>query len=933
MKEEDRVPEAREGSSTEPTHPPALSTPVPAPRRNVLLIDEAVRWVRRPRDLAGAGLFLLAIISVMVLAIYGSATTLAITRDVRSATQKILETVLFIPINVIEGLLSFFLPLILLIDLVWHRQWRTLVSAVASSGSAVVIAYGMLWLFEKYFPISPLTQQLSDSIDEQANINLIPYVAVIAALLTVASSHKAWRISSWGWPLLIFALVVSVLKGNQTLPGALITVFLGCLCGLLARYIAGDVPERSTGAHLVNIVRRAGIDVTQIVRIDKLPEDSPLYAWRTITEAPLGYVDRYGLEQIRQILKDTEEMAQSGLLDRPQDPPTDGGELLVGGVVDDGEALPRPDESEPESAIHRKKAKSGYVSFRLDPEVDPDRLSDALKEKWHPPISVAASRNYIVTDVHGTAYIAGLIDTDQHIMGVLASMWNRLTLTIGSQRPQRTIEESADRVVMMELAATHAGLAPERNLRVASGTNSMLVTYKLRGETAFHAMTDAPLDATLDETWAILQKAHQRGFCHGNVGPRSVVMHDGHVEILNWERGSLAASELTRRIDMAQAIALMASHAGVERAVASAQRCLPLDQMISLAPALQAAVIPHETMARFSSKKEFQRLRDSLTESVPATGEVQPLQLRRFSPRTVITLSIGLVAVYLLLASINIEELRDTISQAVPAWMVFSFIAGMFSYVGASLVLKAYTAENLNFKTTTIVQLAASVVALVAPAGIGPAALNLRFLQKNKVATPVAIATVSLVQVAQFVTTVALLVLLGLATGDVGSFAVPSGTILVVVACVAVVAAAFVLVTPLRKWASEKIRPTIDQIWPRLVWLGTHPIRFFYGFCGSVLQSVAYVAAFGGALAAFGHSLPVVTLAVTYLVSNSVGSVVPSPGGIGPVEAALTVGLTAAGVPYSIAFSTALLFRVLTFWIRIPLGWLALNWCQRRNVV
>ncbi len=538
-----------------------------------------------------------------------------------------------------------------------------------------------------------------------------------------------------------------------------------------------------------------------------------------------------------------------------------------------------------------------------------------------------------MTDVHGTAYIAGLIDTDQHIMGVLASMWNRLTLTIGSQRPQRTIEESADRVVMMELAATHAGLAPERNLRVASGTNSMLVTYKLRGETAFHAMTDAPLDATLDETWAILQKAHQRGFCHGNVGPRSVVMHDGHVEILNWERGSLAASELTRRIDMAQAIALMASHAGVERAVASAQRCLALDQMISLAPALQAAVIPHETMARFSSKKEFQRLRDSLTESVPATGEVQPLQLRRFSPRTVITLSIGLVAVYLLLASINIEELRDTISQAVPAWMVFSFIAGMFSYVGASLVLKAYTAENLNFKTTTIVQLAASVVALVAPAGIGPAALNLRFLQKNKVATPVAIATVSLVQVAQFVTTVALLVLLGLATGDVGSFAVPSGTILVVVACVAVVAAAFVLVTPLRKWASEKIRPTIDQIWPRLVWLGTHPIRFFYGFCGSVLQSVAYVAAFGGALAAFGHSLPVVTLAVTYLVSNSVGSVVPSPGGIGLVEAALTVGLTAAGVPYSIAFSTALLFRVLTFWIRIPLGWLALNWCQRRNVV
>ena len=60
---------------------------------------------------------------------------------------------------------------------------------------------------------------------------------------------------------------------------------------------------------------------------------------------------------------------------------------------------------------------------------------------------------------------------------------------------------------------------------------------------------------------------------------------------------------------------------------------------------------------------------------------------------------------------------------------------------------------------------------------------------------------------------------------------------------------------------------------------------------------------------------------------------VPSPGGIGPVEAALTGGLVIAGVPSSIAFSTAVLYRLFTFWGRVPIGWVALQIAQKRNIV
>ncbi|WP_308510004.1 lysylphosphatidylglycerol synthase domain-containing protein, partial [uncultured Varibaculum sp.] len=62
-------------------------------------------------------------------------------------------------------------------------------------------------------------------------------------------------------------------------------------------------------------------------------------------------------------------------------------------------------------------------------------------------------------------------------------------------------------------------------------------------------------------------------------------------------------------------------------------------------------------------------------------------------------------------------------------------------------------------------------------------------------------------------------------------------------------------------------------------------------------------------------------------------SVIPTPGGLGPVEAALTAGLQVAGVPGAIALSGALLYRLLTFWMRAPIGWLAMRYLQRRDVL
>lgn len=120
---------------------------------------------------------------------------------------------------------------------------------------------------------------------------------------------------------------------------------------------------------------------------------------------------------------------------------------------------------------------------------------------------------------------------------------------------------------------------------------------------------------------------------------------------------------------------------------------------------------------------------------------------------------------------------------------------------------------------------------------------------------------------------------------------------------------------------------------PVLVRVLANPREMVVAFVGIIIVNAGFIGAFGASLAAFGHSLSFPALAVTFLLSNTAGSVIPTPGGIGPVEAALTGGLTLAGITAAVALSTAVVFRLVTFYIQVPIGWLALRVMQKRDLV
>ena len=156
--------------------------------------------------------------------------------------------------------------------------------------------------------------------------------------------------------------------------------------------------------------------------------------------------------------------------------------------------------------------------------------------------------------------------------------------------------------------------------------------------------------------------------------------------------------------------------------------------------------------------------------------------------------------------------------------------------------------------------------------------------------------------------------------------------LLVVLGAVAVVGCLLVI-APVRRTLRRRLDPFVRQAVPQLLAAATEPRRLATAASGILLLNAGYAFALDASLRAFGVSIALPTVVVVYLVSSTVGSVAPTPGGLGAVEAALVGGLTATGVPVSSALAAVLAFRTVTFWLPAPLGWLAFVTLQRRRLI
>ena len=551
----------------------------------------------------------------------------------------------------------------------------------------------------------------------------------------------------------------------------------------------------------------------------------------------------------------------------------------------------------------------------------------------------SGSRHYAVTTAEGALDIV-VFDRDQQAAGLFYRIYRSVRL-LGPV--SRSAPVSVDRVVerraLLSYAAEDAGVpTPRLRALVRVGPEAAVLAFEHHDGTTLARRNPGCSDEELGQIWDAVARLHARKVTHRGLTADRILLTgdtgDSQVMLLDPGDGDVAASDLQIRLDLAQLLAELSLYVGPDRTSRVALENSKADELLAVVPLLQPVVLARSTRKALRRHRDLlPTLRTKLLAAVPGV-EVAPVRLERIRLRTLLTMVAGAAAVYLLAGELARASLGSTLREANWQWGIVALALSASTYVGATISLSGFVAVRLSFFRTLLVQVAGSFITLVTPAAVGGAALNIRYLQRRKVPAAVAAASVGVAQVVAFVLHIVLIVVFAAVAGSSAKEHIqPPQWAWYVLAGLVVLALAVLAVPAGRRALRARVSPTLGQVLPRLLDVAQQPVKLAQGIGGALLLSLSYILCLAACVAAFGRSVPIASIAVVYLTGSAIGSILPTPGGLGGVEAALTAGLTAAGLPGAVAVSAVLLFRLLTFWLPVPFGWAAMTYLEREQAL
>ncbi|MFK0121052.1 YbhN family protein [Streptomyces sp. NPDC090994] len=284
--------------------------------------------------------------------------------------------------------------------------------------------------------------------------------------------------------------------------------------------------------------------------------------------------------------------------------------------------------------------------------------------------------------------------------------------------------------------------------------------------------------------------------------------------------------------------------------------------------------------------------------------------------------------------SVLAEGVRHLATASWP-WLLAAVAATCLTWVAAACTRQGAVVQRLPGGRLLATQFAAGAANHLLPSGLGAGAVNLRFMTVCGLPLARSSAALALYLLAESVGRVALLGVLLLAFPGalrLGAL-LPEGfagpLLLGTVAVLVVAAGVLALVRRVRTAVTGFLRTALGEA--RSV--HTRPARALALWGGSLafpaLQATALVLT-GRAL---GLPVPAAHMALAYLAATVAVALVPTPGGLGSVEAALVVALVAAGGPAAVATAVVLAYRIITVWLPLLPGALTLGALVRLKVI
>ncbi len=580
----------------------------------------------------------------------------------------------------------------------------------------------------------------------------------------------------------------------------------------------------------------------------------------------------------------------------------------------------------PLDAAVRAIAKRGFVVSRLK----------VVQPAGRGPLVLSGACEYPdCSAVIGSAEME-LYGPHQRSGGALRQLWGKLRLRNAETAPlvasmRRAVEHRA----LMAIAIGELGLANTSTIAVATLNRGwMLYAHKPRRGAPIE---DCAQTTPVARLWESLKVLNDHQVSHGDLRSQEITVDDGAVLFGDFFSAEYGATDAQLQSDIAQLLVTTSALYDPESAVAAAIDVFGKDTILDASRRLTKAAVPKSIRRSIPDGAAVISATRAEVKRQTGADQIKTETITRFTRSQVIQLVLFGALVYVAYPFIStVPTFFSQLRHANWSWAVLGLAVSALTYVGAAAALWACTDGTVSFWKISIAQVANTFAATTTPAGVGGLALSTRFLQKGGMSAMRATAAVALQQSVQVIVHLTLLIFFSAVAGastDLSHF-VPSATMLYLIAGVALgIVGTFLFVPKLRKWLATSMRPRLAEVTRDLVKLAREPQRLALILMGCAGTTLGAALALWASVEAFGGNTTFVTVTVVTMVGGTLASAAPTPGGVGAVEAALIGGLAAFGLPAAVGVPSVLLYRILTCWLPVSVGWPVMRWLTKNDMI
>lgn len=244
--------------------------------------------------------------------------------------------------------------------------------------------------------------------------------------------------------------------------------------------------------------------------------------------------------------------------------------------------------------------------------------------------------------------------------------------------------------------------------------------------------------------------------------------------------------------------------------------------------------------------------------------------------------------------------------------LLLAFGAIALTFVLGALVYRILAFKTVGYGKTLVVQVAANFVNRLLPAGVGGMGANYRYLRRQKHSAAQAASVVAANNGLGLVGHSLLVVILIVAVhGQVAPIHIKTQILLVVFGVGAACAILAVGLPTLRKRLLVGLQSFLIQ----LSRYRLRPLSLLTALAVQICLTLTNITSFWLCAQALHVGLSFAAALLIFTLGFSIGNVLPTPGGLGGVEAGLAAGLAAYQVSGPTAVATVLVYRLISYWL------------------